>query len=111
VEPQISLTASQRHVKKITVPEKFYNNQGPIFCTFFLGKIPQKNIPPKMLGKVAIFREKSFEESFFQQIPGNFPRKITFLGKTFTKNWPQFFGSPSIQAQRAILNFTPGPQG
>jgi hypothetical protein len=50
-----------------------------IFRTFFLGKIPRKirrNIfPKKMLGKIAIFRGKSFEKSFFQQIARNFPRK------------------------------------
>jgi hypothetical protein len=65
---------------------------GPIFRTFFPGKIPRKIprkiFPPKMLGKIAIFRGKSFEKSFFQQIPRNFPRKITFRGKICTKNWP-----------------------
>jgi hypothetical protein len=42
-----------------------------------------------MLVKIAIFRGKSFEKSFFQQIPWNFPRKITFRGKKCTKNWPR----------------------
>jgi hypothetical protein len=36
-----------------------------------------------MLGKIAIFRGKSFEKSFFQ-----IPRKIPFRGKKSTKNWP-----------------------
>jgi hypothetical protein len=60
-------------------------NLGPIFRTFF----PWKIFPQKMLGKIAIFRGKSFEKSFFQQIPRNFPQKITFRGKKCTKNWPQ----------------------
>jgi hypothetical protein len=32
--------------------------------------------------------EKSFEKSFFQQIPRNFPRKITFRRKQCTKIRP-----------------------
>jgi hypothetical protein len=52
--------------------------QGLIFRTFFqgkiLGKFPRKN---------GIFHGKSFEKSFFQEIPRNFPRKKC------TKNWPQ----------------------
>jgi hypothetical protein len=44
-------------------------------------KISAENIPPKNVGKIAIFRGKSFEKSFFQQILQNFPRKITFRGK------------------------------
>jgi hypothetical protein len=42
-----------------------------------------------MLGKNGIFRGKSFEKSFFQEIPRNFPQKIPFRGKKFTKNWRQ----------------------
>jgi hypothetical protein len=42
-----------------------------------------------MLGKNGIFREKSFEKSFLQEIPRNFPRKVTFCGKKCAKNWPQ----------------------
>jgi hypothetical protein len=37
-----------------------------------------------MLGKNVIFRGKSFENSFFQEIPRNFPRKITFRGKSLS---------------------------
>jgi hypothetical protein len=58
-------------------------DQGPIFRTFFPGKIPF--FPQKMLGKNCNFRGKSFEKSFFQQIPRNFLRKITFRGKKCTK--------------------------
>jgi hypothetical protein len=61
---------------------------GRFFVHFFLGKFSGKFSPTKMLGKIAIFRGKSFEKSFFQQIPRNFPRKITFHGKKCTKNWP-----------------------
>jgi hypothetical protein len=51
------------------------------FPTFFPGKIPLKIFSKKMLRKIALFRGKSVEKSFFQQIPRNFPRKITFRGK------------------------------
>jgi hypothetical protein len=34
-----------------------------------------------MLGKSGIFRGKSFEKSFFQEIPRNFSRKVIFRGK------------------------------
>jgi hypothetical protein len=68
-------------------------DQGPIFCTFFSGENfwenSAENFPQKMLGKIVIFRGKSFEKSFFQEIPRNFPRKITFRGKKCTKNRPQ----------------------
>jgi hypothetical protein len=68
-------------------------NQGPLFRTFFpgksLGKIPRNIFPPKMLGKNGIFRGKSFEKSFFQEILQNFPRKVIFRGKKCTKNQPR----------------------
>jgi hypothetical protein len=35
---------------------------GPIFRTFFPGKIPRKIFPQKMLGKIGIFRKKSFKK-------------------------------------------------
>jgi hypothetical protein len=58
---------------------------GPIFRTFFsgenLGENSAENFTPKMLGKNGIFRGKSFEKSFFQEIPRNFPRKVIFRGK------------------------------
>jgi hypothetical protein len=53
---------------------------------FFRVKFRGKFSPQKMLGKIGIFRGKSFEKSLFQQIPRNFPRKITFRGKKCTKN-------------------------
>jgi hypothetical protein len=95
--PTISITyrrcSGNPHSRNVT-------NQGPIFRTFFPGKIlwkiPKKIFPHEMLGKIGIFHKKSFEKSFFPQIPQNFPRKITFYaenhflrGKTGTKNWPQ----------------------
>jgi hypothetical protein len=58
-------------------------DQGPIFRTFFPGENSAENFPPKMLRKNGIFRGKSLEKSFFQEIPWNFPRKKC------TKNWPQ----------------------
>jgi hypothetical protein len=55
--------------------------QGPIFRTFFsrenFGENFAENFPPK-LGKNGIFRGKSFEKLFFQEIPRNFPRKKTY---------------------------------
>jgi hypothetical protein len=57
---------------KQALKRNFYPSElqlGPIFRTFFPGKIPQKIprkiFPQKMLGKIAIFRGKSFEKSFF----------------------------------------------
>jgi hypothetical protein len=41
-----------------------------------------------MFGKNGIFRGKSCEKSFFQDIPRNFPRKVIFCGKKCTKNRP-----------------------
>jgi hypothetical protein len=41
-----------------------------------------------MLGKNGIFRGKSFEKSFFQEIPRNFPRKVIFRGKMYEKLAP-----------------------
>jgi hypothetical protein len=41
-----------------------------------------------MLEKIGIFRGKTFEKLFFQQILRNFPRKVTFRGKKCTKNRP-----------------------
>jgi hypothetical protein len=38
-----------------------------------------------MLGKIEIFRGESFEKSFSQEIPRNFPRKITFCEKKVRK--------------------------
>jgi hypothetical protein len=65
---------------------------GSIFRTFFsgenFGENSAENFPQKMLGKNGIFRGKSFEKSFFQEIPLNFPRKVIFRGKKCTKNWP-----------------------
>jgi hypothetical protein len=54
-----------------------------------------------MLGKIAIFRGKSFEKSFFQQIPRNFPRKITFRGKKmYEKLAPEVRGFESRPVAR-----------
>jgi hypothetical protein len=57
---------------------------GPIFRTFFPGKI----FPQKCWEKIEFSAEKSFEKSFFQQIPRNFPQKVIFRGKKCTKNRP-----------------------
>jgi hypothetical protein len=66
---------------------------GPIFRTFFsgenFGENSTENFPPKNVGKKnGIFRGKSFEKSFFQEIPRNFPQKVIFRGKKCTKNRP-----------------------
>jgi hypothetical protein len=65
---------------------------GLIFRTFFsgenFGENSAENFPQKMLGKNAIFRGKSLEKLFFQEIPQNFPRKITFRGKNVRKIGP-----------------------
>jgi hypothetical protein len=37
-----------------------------------------ENFPPKNVGKNGIFRRKSFEKLFFQEIPRNFPRKKNY---------------------------------
>jgi hypothetical protein len=58
---------------------------------FFWGKFWGKfrgKFSPKNVGKNGIFRGKSFEKSFFQKIPWNFPRKVIFRGKKCTKNRP-----------------------
>jgi hypothetical protein len=82
---------------------------GPIFRTFFpgkiSGKIPRKIFPQKMLGKIIIFRGKSFEKSFFQKIPRNFPRKITFHGKKCTENRPQLLCVILIAALMATKKY------
>jgi hypothetical protein len=59
-------------------------DQGPIFRTFS-GENSAENLLPKMVGKNGIFRGKSFEKSFFREIPGNFPLKLIFRGKNVRK--------------------------
>jgi hypothetical protein len=70
-------------------------NQGPIFRTFFpgkiLAKIPRKIFPQKMFGKNGIFRGKSFEKSFFQEIPWN----SLSAGKMHEKSAPELTALPS----------------
>jgi hypothetical protein len=48
-----------------------------------------------MLGKNGIFRGKSFEKSFFQEIPRNFPRKVIFRVKIYEKSAPDEFVNKS----------------
>jgi hypothetical protein len=66
-------------------PKSFVESRDRFFVHFFpgkiSGKIPRKIFPPKMLGKTGIFRGKSFEKSFFQEISRNFLRKVIFCGK------------------------------
>jgi hypothetical protein len=59
-----------------------------IFSGENFGENSAENFPPKMLGKNGIFRGKSFEKSFFQEIP----RKVIFRGKKCTKNRPLLQG-------------------
>jgi hypothetical protein len=47
-----------------------------------------ENFSPKKGGKNGIFRGKSFEKSFFQEIPWNFPQKVIFRGKNVRKIGP-----------------------
>jgi hypothetical protein len=65
---------------------------GPIFRTIFPGKIfgenSGENFPTQNVGKNGIFRGKSFEKSFFQEVLRNFPLKVIFRGKKCTKNRP-----------------------
>jgi hypothetical protein len=79
------------HVAQQVKPAK-QADQGSIFRKNFPGKISGKipwKFSPKNVGKNGIFRRKSFEKSFFQEIPRNFPRKVIFRGKKCTKNRPQ----------------------
>jgi hypothetical protein len=69
------LKLSTRFFKLQRAKEKSW---GRFFVHFFQGKFRGT---PKNVGKIDIFRGKSFEKAFFQQIPWNFPRKITFRGK------------------------------
>jgi hypothetical protein len=75
------------------------DDQGSIFRTFFsgenFGENSAENFPPKMLGKKGIYRGKSFEKSFFQEIPRNFPRKVIFRGKMYEKSAPDEFVNKS----------------
>jgi hypothetical protein len=82
------------HLHLITIPRQSFFPRAAaaasatscrFFVHFFQGKFRGKFFPKKMSGKIAIFRGKSFEKSFFQQIPRNFPRKITFRGKSVRK--------------------------
>jgi hypothetical protein len=57
-----------------------------------------------MLGKIAIFRGKSFEKSFFQEIPRNFPRKVIFRVKKCTKNRPLVKNSASEIYPRMLFS-------
>jgi hypothetical protein len=41
-----------------------------------------------MLGKIGIFRGKSFEKSFFNKFHGICRGKSLFRGKKCAKNWP-----------------------
>jgi hypothetical protein len=61
-----------------------------IFYGENFGENSAENFPPqKKVGKkMEFFRGKSFEKSFFQEIPWNFPQKITFRGKKCMKNQP-----------------------
>jgi hypothetical protein len=47
-----------------------------------------KIFPQKCWEKIEFSAEKSFEKSFFQEIPRNFPQKVIFRGKKCTKNRP-----------------------
>jgi hypothetical protein len=71
--------------------------QGSIFRTFYsgenFGENSAENFPQKMLGKNGIFRGKSFEKSFFQEISAesDFPRK-----KMYEKSAPDVYFSFSL---------------
>jgi hypothetical protein len=53
------------------------------------GENSAEKFSPTNVGKSGIFRRKTFEKSFFQEIQWNFPRKVIFRGKKCTKNRPQ----------------------
>jgi hypothetical protein len=85
-------------------------DQGPIFRTFFpgkiSGKIPRKIFPQKMLGKNVIFRGKSFEKSFFKEIPRNFPRKGIFRGKGFSAEKMYEKSPPDVENSTNLVTMT-----
>jgi hypothetical protein len=70
----------------------FTNSPGADFSYIFsgenLGENSAENFPPKNVGKNGIFRGKNFENSFFQEIPWNFLRKVIFRGKNVIKIGP-----------------------
>jgi hypothetical protein len=65
---------------------------GADFSYIFSGEIfrenSAENFPPKNIEKNGIFSGKSFEKSFFQEIPRNFLRKVIFRGKNVRKIGP-----------------------
>jgi hypothetical protein len=61
---------------------------GRFFVHFFPGKIPRKIFPQKILGKIAIFRGKSFEKSFFNKFDGIFRGKSLSAEKNVRKIGP-----------------------
>jgi hypothetical protein len=84
--------AVQRKFGSAQISLAYILHLGPIFRTFFsaenFGENSAENFPPKNIGKNGIFRGKSFEKSFFQEIPRNFPRKVIFRGKNVRKIGP-----------------------
>jgi hypothetical protein len=57
-----------------------------------------------MLGKIAIFRGKSFEKSFFQEIPRNFPWKKMYEKSApgeFVEQSPKNVAQPSFDKTNA----------
>jgi hypothetical protein len=75
----------------IACAKRYWSSRGRFFVHFSgenFGENSAENFPPKNVGKNGIFRGKSFEKSFFQEIPGNFLQKVIFRRKKCTKNWP-----------------------
>jgi hypothetical protein len=56
-----------------------------------------------MLGKIKIFLGKSFEKLFPQQLPPNFPQKITFRGKNVRKIGPKEPILPTIASYDSVV--------
>jgi hypothetical protein len=59
-----------------------------------------------MSGKIGIFRGKSFQTSFFQEIPMKILRKLIFLEKMDKKSAPDEYmkKSPNIQPNPFYVN-------
>jgi hypothetical protein len=86
---------------------------GADFSYIFSGEKPAENFPPKVLGRIGIFREKSFEKNVLAThstvvSAENFFEKKTFFcntfheifrGKNVRKNWPLQDGKICIRCE------------
>jgi hypothetical protein len=80
---------------------------GRFLVHFFQGKFRGKFSPQKCWEKIAIFRGKSFEKSFFSTNSTEFSAENHFPGKKCTKNWPQvvFLDTPGVVSKEEAEKF------